>query len=114
VSGRGECTKVRGKRTERTLWVERSGSTPRKPVNLSYPPCLGAWAYAESQWKQGRDNGGEEGVGGSRAGMLAHPFSFVDDLRVLPPNPLEKQRILRSEERSVAQKLVNIKAGAGS
>ena len=46
--------------------------------------------------------------------MLAHPFSFVDDLQVLPPNPLEKQRILRSEEGSVAQKLVNIKAGAGS
>jgi hypothetical protein len=27
---------------------------------------------------------------------------------------LEKQRILRSEEKSVAQKLVNIKAGEGS
>ena len=46
--------------------------------------------------------------------MLAHPFSFVDDLRVLPPNPSEKQQILRSEEGSVAQKLVNIKAGEGS
>ena len=46
--------------------------------------------------------------------MLAHPFSFVDELRVLSPNPSEKQRILGSKEGSVAQKLVNIKAGAGS
>ena len=68
----------------------------------------------ESQWKQGRDTGGEEGIGGSRAGMLAHPFIFVDDLEVCPPNPSEKQRILRSEEKSVVQKLVNIKAGEGS
>ena len=66
----------------------------------------------ESQWKQGRHTGEEAGIGGSRAGMLAHPLSFVDDLEVLPPNPLEKQRILRSEEKSVAQKLVNSKAGA--
>ena len=56
----------------------------------------------------------EEGVGGSRAGMLAHPFSFVDDLQVLAPNPSEKQRVLRVFTAIVAQKLVNIKAGAGS
>ena len=68
----------------------------------------------ESQWKQGRQTGEEAGIGGSRAGMLAHPFSFVDDLEVLPPYPSKKQRILRSEEKSVAQKLVNSKAGKGS
>ena len=46
--------------------------------------------------------------------MLAHLFTFVDDLKVLPPNPSKKQRILRNEEKSVAQKLVNSKAGEGS
>ena len=46
--------------------------------------------------------------------MLAHTFKDINDVRVLPPNLSEKQRILRSEEGSVAQKLVNIKAGAGS
>ena len=68
----------------------------------------------ESQWKQGRDTGEEAGIGGSRAGVLAHHFTFVDDLEVLPPNPYKKQRILRNEEKSVAQKLVNSKAGEGS
>ena len=68
----------------------------------------------ESQWKQGRHTGEEAGIGGSRAGMLAHLFSFVDDLELLPPSPSEKQRILRNEEKSVVQKLVNSKAGEGS
>ena len=31
--------------------------------------------------------------------MLAHPFSFVDELRVLSPNPSEMQRLLRLEGR---------------
>ena len=51
--------------------------------------------------------------GGSRAGKLAHPLNFVDDLQVHPSNPLEKHRYLRSEEGSVAQKLVNMEAVAG-
>ena len=81
---------------------------------MRYPPLLGARACEESQWKQGRDTGEEAGIGGLRAGMLAHPFSFVDDLKVLPPNPSTKQRILRIEEKSVVQKLMNSKAGEGS
>ena len=39
---------------------------------------------------------------------------IVDDLEVLLPNPSKKHPILRSEEKSVAQKLVNSKAGEGS
>ena len=48
--------------------------------------------------------------GCSRAGKLTHPLIFVDDLQVLPSNPLEKHRCLRSEEGLVAQKLVNMEA----
>ena len=66
----------------------------------------------ESRAWQGRQTGEEAGIGGSRAEMLAHLFSFVDGLEVLPPNPYKKYPILRSEEKSVAQKLVNSKAGA--
>ena len=79
---------------------------------MRYPALLGTRACVESQWKQGQDTGEEAGIGGSRAGVLAHPFIFVDDLEVLPPNPSKKDPILRSEEKSVAQKLVNSKAGA--
>ena len=78
------------------------------------PALLGTWSCVESQWRQDLVTGGGEGIGGSRAGMLAHPFIFVDDLEVFPPIPSEKQRILRSEEQSVVKKLVNIKAGEGS
>ena len=53
-------------------------------------------------------------MGGTRAEMLAHLFTSVDDLELLPPKPPEKQRVLRSKEGSVAHKLVNIKAGEGS
>ena len=81
---------------------------------MSIPPPVGTRACAGNQWKQGRDTGGEEGVGGTRAEMLAHLFTSVDDLELLPPKPPEKQRVLRSKEGSVAHKLVNIKAGEGS
>ena len=46
--------------------------------------------------------------------MLAHRFSLVNELAVVPPDPAEKQRILYSKEGSVAQKYVNIEAGSGT
>ena len=78
------------------------------PRTSRYSVLRGKSVEAGSGYRRG---GGHRWFEGRHARA---PFIFVDDLEVFPPNPSEKQRILRSEEKSVVQKLVNIKAGEGS